>query len=281
MLWVKSHGIAGKPQELFEKQQKLSNNPIQFPTLGWVALRPAMCRNSGRLPPSPMSIAPSLMFDVFLCHNSMDKLTIRSIAAQLRDRGISYWLDEEQLPPGCNWLETQERDMAQLKAAAVFIGKHSIGKYQDLERAILVQEYAKHRQLCIIPVFLPDAPPQTEMPKFLGLFTWVDFRRTDVDPMEQLIQGITLDPPDVNLNLEAIAQEIKAIIPNNLTLPGAIAFVGRDQALADLHALLQQENPVSICAVAGMGSIGKTELALQYVVCVGGVSMGMGAGWFA
>ncbi|NJR38161.1 MAG: TIR domain-containing protein [Leptolyngbyaceae cyanobacterium CSU_1_4] len=39
-------------------------------------------------------------FDVFLCYNSKDKLAIRAIAQQLSDRGLSYWLDEEQLLPG-------------------------------------------------------------------------------------------------------------------------------------------------------------------------------------
>jgi TIR domain len=120
--------------------------------------------------PPPFTSVPPQNFDVFLCQNSKDKPTIRAIAAQLQQQGISCWLDEEQLPPGCNWLETQERDMSRLKAVAVFVGQHGIGKYQDLEIAIFVQEYARKRQLRIIPVFLADAPTGTEMSKFLQLF---------------------------------------------------------------------------------------------------------------
>ncbi|MEL7037541.1 MAG: tetratricopeptide repeat protein, partial [Cyanobacteria bacterium J06592_8] len=42
-------------------------------------------------------------------------------------------------------------------------------------------------------------------------------------------------------------------------------FIGRDQQLAELHQLLQQNNQVAItAAVVGMGGVGKTELAIQY-----------------
>jgi len=43
-----------------------------------------------------------------------------------------------------------------------------------------------------------------------------------------------------------------------------IKFVGRDEALSSLHAKLQERERVAICTIAGMGGVGKTELALQY-----------------
>ena len=53
-------------------------------------------------------------------------------------------------------------------------------------------------------------------------------------------------------------------IPNNLPRSGVAKFVGRDDALLSLHQKLQEKERVAICAIAGMGGIGKTELALQY-----------------
>ncbi|MEH2069441.1 MAG: tetratricopeptide repeat protein [Nostoc sp.] len=41
-------------------------------------------------------------------------------------------------------------------------------------------------------------------------------------------------------------------------------FVGREVELQNLHQLLQENEQVVIAAVAGMGGVGKTELALQY-----------------
>ncbi|MDZ8087583.1 MAG: tetratricopeptide repeat protein, partial [Nostoc sp. DedQUE12b] len=43
-----------------------------------------------------------------------------------------------------------------------------------------------------------------------------------------------------------------------------VEFVGREKDLKNLHQLLQENEQVAIAAVAGMGGVGKTELALQY-----------------
>lgn len=49
--------------------------------------------------------------------------------------------------------------------------------------------------------------------------------------------------------------------PNNLPGRRTPYFVGRETQLEELHQILQK---YAICAVAGMGGIGKTELALEY-----------------
>nr|WP_293035699.1 tetratricopeptide repeat protein [Moorena sp. SIO1F2] len=43
-------------------------------------------------------------------------------------------------------------------------------------------------------------------------------------------------------------------------------FVGRDTQLKELHQELQKTDKLAICAIAGMGGVGKTELALQYAL---------------
>ncbi|PHM06619.1 tetratricopeptide repeat protein [Nostoc sp. 'Peltigera malacea cyanobiont' DB3992] len=43
-----------------------------------------------------------------------------------------------------------------------------------------------------------------------------------------------------------------------------VKFVGREAELQNLHEMLQENNQVVIAAIAGMGGLGKTELALQY-----------------
>lgn len=43
-------------------------------------------------------------------------------------------------------------------------------------------------------------------------------------------------------------------------------FVGREEELQNLHQLLQDNKQVAIAAIAAMGGVGKTELALQYAI---------------
>ncbi|MEY3826409.1 MAG: hypothetical protein RLZZ148_1223, partial [Cyanobacteriota bacterium] len=54
--------------------------------------------------------------------------------------------------------------------------------------------------------------------------------------------------------------------PSNLPYLGTPYFVGREDVLKNLYKLLQQNNQLAICAVSGMGGIGKTELAIQYAL---------------
>ncbi|WP_445627333.1 tetratricopeptide repeat protein [Nostoc sp. DSM 114167] len=58
--------------------------------------------------------------------------------------------------------------------------------------------------------------------------------------------------------------KLKPTFYENIPLSGVVEFVGREKDLQNLHQLLQENEQVAIAAVAGMGGVGKTELALQY-----------------
>jgi GTPase SAR1 family protein len=129
-------------------------------------------------------------FDVFLCHHGVDKTPVKKIGEQLKERGILPWLDEWELRPGIPWQRLLEERIEQIKSAAVFVGKNGIGPWQQLELEAFLREFA-NRGCPVIPILLPDAPDEPQLPRFLKGMTWVDFRSQDPDPMERLIWGIT------------------------------------------------------------------------------------------
>lgn len=93
--------------------------------------------------------------------------------------------------------------------------------------------------------------------------------------LEQIKQSI-LDAAQVGGNINVfgdITQELTInqaespkplSIIQNIPYRGAAKFVGREEEMSILHQLLQGTHSVKICAITGMGGIGKTELAIQY-----------------
>jgi hypothetical protein len=129
-------------------------------------------------------------FDVFLCHNSEDKASVREMNEQLRGRNIRTWLDEEQLPPGRPWQDLLEQQIQSVRTAAILVGSSGCGPWQNIEVRSFLQEFAR-RQCPIIPVILKDCGSVPSLPLFLGQLTWVDFRKSTPDPFERLLWGIT------------------------------------------------------------------------------------------
>lgn len=129
-------------------------------------------------------------YDVFLSYNSKNRAEVRAIYEQLKAKGISAWLDEEELQPGKVWPSQLEDQIQKAKAAAVFIGEPGLGRWQKQEELGILIAF-NDRDDGIIPVILPSCKePEPKLPLFLKARTWVDFRVQSPDPLERLIWGI-------------------------------------------------------------------------------------------
>ena len=131
--------------------------------------------------------------DVFLSYNSNDKPTVRQLAEALEARGITVWLDEEQLVPGRPWQEALEKVIETVRTVAVLVGDDGLGPWEIPEMRACLSEFVD-RHLPVIPVLLPDAPARPQLPLFLRGFTWVDLRggltETSLDRLQWGITGI-------------------------------------------------------------------------------------------
>ncbi|MEM9271773.1 MAG: SUMF1/EgtB/PvdO family nonheme iron enzyme [Cyanobacteria bacterium P01_F01_bin.143] len=152
-------------------------------------------------------------FDVFLCHNSQDKLEVLEIAQQLQKKGLKPWLDYWELQPGFPWQPELEKQIHNIKSAAVFVGENGTGPWQKME----IDAYLRHfvNQGCaVIPVLLTNAPQKPDLPIFLSGFTWVDFRNAKSNPMGRLMWGITgHKPKDLQISQEYTPKRKLAISP--------------------------------------------------------------------
>jgi hypothetical protein len=129
-------------------------------------------------------------YDVFLCHNSKDKPAVLRIANMLVGKGLLPWLDVWDLRPGMRWQPEIERQIDTIKSAAVFVGSSGLGPWQDEESYAILSRFRKLNRPAI-PVILEDAPDGIELPAFLDARTRVDFRKSEPDPLNHLIFGIT------------------------------------------------------------------------------------------
>lgn len=159
-------------------------------------------------------------FDVFLAHNSADKPEVRTIANQLKERGIKVWLDEEQIPPGRSFQDEIQKAIPLVKSAAIFIGMKGLGKWQTMEVRSLTRMCVE-KDIPLIPVVLPGVSQFPEKLVFLKEYTRVDFSKSidDIQALKNLVWGITAsqsslqqNPTELWFNGERLQQFQKALL---------------------------------------------------------------------
>ncbi len=132
-------------------------------------------------------------FDVFLAHNSQDKPQVRAIATKLKERGLKYWIDEEQIPPGRSFQDVIQQAIPNVKSVAICIGTGGLGKWQEaVELRPFISQFV-HSGIPVIPVLLPGVKEIPERLFFLKEFNWVNFANgiEDIKALDNLEWGIT------------------------------------------------------------------------------------------
>lgn len=148
-------------------------------------------------------------FDVFLAHSSADKPLIWKIYRQLKDRGLSPWLDEEEIRPGTLFQPMLQQAIREVKTAAVCIGLGGLSQWQNLELNVIINQCLR-RGIPVIPVLLPGVDAVPKELAFLGESHSVAFRNDleDKRALFQLEWGITghkpTSTPTPPLSLEPI-----------------------------------------------------------------------------
>jgi len=113
---------------------------------------------------------------LFLSYNSVDRPSVVAVQKLLAGRGITTFLDRDQLLPGLPWPTALEEGLRGVRAVAVFIGRE-LGGWQKREMWFAldrqVREEKQGHPFPVIPVLLAGADLT---PSFLFTNTWIDLR---------------------------------------------------------------------------------------------------------
>ena len=128
--------------------------------------------------------------NVFLSYDSRDASRVLEVAKSLEQRGVRVWLDRWELAPGMPLQAALEEAIESAGAAAVFIGRE-VGPWQSPEIRSLLSSFLGHGKP-VIPVLLPGAPDDIELPLFLRGVSFVDLRNeSSSQGLDRLVWGIT------------------------------------------------------------------------------------------
>lgn len=132
-------------------------------------------------------------YDVFFSYNVADSEAVQTIADRLMENGVMPWLFERDGVKGHRFQPEIEKAIANptSRAGVIFAGDNGIGKWQDEEIDALIAETKRRAGFEAIPAILPGTTREPNLGAFLRDRSWVDFRKTDPDPIQQLIRAIT------------------------------------------------------------------------------------------
>lgn len=142
----------------------------------WIA--PMLYRGLSKSPQLFSESIQDEIFDqpiqVFLCHSSKDKPTVRKLFHQIRLAGMKPWLDEINLLPGQDWEAEIKKAVRESDVVIVFLSQESVSKkgfvQKEIRFALDVADEQPDGTIYIIPARLEPC----DVPERLHRWHWVD-----------------------------------------------------------------------------------------------------------
>jgi hypothetical protein len=125
--------------------------------------------------------------DVFISYAQADKNIAQQLAERLRQRGLSTWLDVENIQPGMDWGRMQRDAVENSRLCVVLLSDKANPPIQSLstEWAAIQDSVWRRPDLSVCPVVLDD----TEIPVFLRSWRGIHLSRIGGN-IEEAIDGI-------------------------------------------------------------------------------------------
>ena len=197
---------------------------------------------------------------LFLSYSNADRTSVIAVQKLLQARGITTFLDHDNLVSGLPWPQALEQALRAVAGVAVFIGRE-LGGWQKREMWFALDRQMREEQednpFPVIPVLLHGADLT---PSFLFLNTWIDLRRglDDVftaEALDAFEQTIKATKPV--RSYEGLAVRAAAICPyRGLQIfreEDAAFFAGRKAFSKQLLDFTLDKNLVAVVGPSGSG----------------------------
>lgn len=131
--------------------------------------------------------------DVFISYHSGDSEWVSALVEDLKARGVTVWLDREQILAGDPFIRNLEEAIAKSRCVVFVISPgwlRSVWVREEFHRTMILANTATGGPR-LIPILIDNSEPPP--PGFLASRSWVDFREgaKRSDSIGQLVAGIT------------------------------------------------------------------------------------------
>lgn len=185
-------------------------------------------------------------FDLFLCHNSLDKQVVEDIAEQLLEKfQIRSWLDVWAIPAAADWEREIQKALEQCRASAVFLGANGWGSFH-IKEAQFINQHNQPAHI-VIPIQLPGAKKE-DQEQVSDLFTKhqvVTFQDpVDSEAVERIGRSLGRDGPfpegRPRLSPQVVRRDAARWKSKKAGSRDAASILYRGAALREASGLMQQ-----------------------------------------
>jgi hypothetical protein len=131
-------------------------------------------------------MSTAFQYDVFLSHNSKDKLRVRALAGRLRSAGLRVWFDEWVIKPGDDIYLAIERGLEAARVQVLCLSPEALGsEWVALERSTVLCRDPTNKGRRFVPLLLSDCV----LPDTLRRYKYVDFRKELDVAFDELVEA--------------------------------------------------------------------------------------------
>jgi hypothetical protein len=125
--------------------------------------------------------------EVFLCHSSTDKGYVRMVHDDLRNLGVSCWLDENKIKVGDSIVSKINEGLGSSKTMIAFLSKQAVrSMWAKKEWQSFLSRKLSGNELKILPAVLEDC----DIPSILADIRFADFRESYHDGFKEIFKAL-------------------------------------------------------------------------------------------